>query len=230
MTVPPQDQRPINPVPGFQHPYPPPQPLAQPTQMPPAGQEFLTSSPTNPQPKRERKRFGWLAVIIIAVGAFLLGYAVGATPAEPESGAFTQDTGYHSTEPSTVPESTDSDPTEGPGHTSPADPVSPKPKITRAQQQALESAQSYLESGGFSRNGLIDQLSSKYGEDFDKKDAVWAVDHAGADWKAEAVESAESYMDSGGFSKRSLEDQLASPYGEDFTRAQAHYAVEKVYK
>jgi hypothetical protein len=103
-----------------------------------------------------------------------------------------------------------------------------KSKYTKSQEEARESAQSYLDMGGFSRKGLIQQLSSDAGEGFSKKDATVAVDSLHVDWKAEAVESAQSYLDTGGFSHNSLVQQLSSPAGEGFTKAQAEYAVKKV--
>ncbi len=105
----------------------------------------------------------------------------------------------------------------------------PKPKGTTSQVAALQSAQSYLSMGtGFSRVGLIQQLSSKAGEGFPLKDAVWAVNHTNADWNAQAVESAKSYKQMGGFSKAGLMQQLTSKAGEGYTPAQAAYAVKKV--
>jgi hypothetical protein len=102
------------------------------------------------------------------------------------------------------------------------------PSYTVAQENALESAQSYLDMTGFSRAGLIEQLSSKAGEGFKMKDAVFAVDHIKVNWKREAVESAKSYLDMTSFSRASLIDQLASDAGEGFTLAQANYAADKV--
>lgn len=97
-----------------------------------------------------------------------------------------------------------------------------------ARQQALESARSYLEMGGFSRAGLIEQLSSQYGEGFTLVLATWAVDHSHANWNQQAVESARSYLQMGGFSRDGLIEQLTSTSGEGFTYAQAVYAVNKV--
>jgi hypothetical protein len=98
------------------------------------------------------------------------------------------------------------------------------------QREALESAKSYLSMDSFSRAGLIQQLTSKYGEGFSHADAVWAVNHAHANWNAEAVESAKSYLSMDSFSRAGLIQQLESPYGEQFTHAQAVYGVSVAYR
>lgn len=103
-----------------------------------------------------------------------------------------------------------------------------KPKTTVAQQQAIESAKSYLDFSGFSRAGLIHQLTSSAGEGFKKADAEYAVNHIKVDWNAEAVESAKSYLEMGGFSRAGLIQQLHSKNGEGFTLKQATYAANKV--
>jgi hypothetical protein len=97
-----------------------------------------------------------------------------------------------------------------------------------ARQQAIQSAQSYLGMGGFSRAGLIQQLSSSYGEGFTSALATFAVNNVHADWNQQAVLSAKSYIQMGGFSRDGLIQQLTSSYGEQFTYAQAVYAVNKV--
>jgi hypothetical protein len=107
-------------------------------------------------------------------------------------------------------------------------PIPPKPTMTVAQEEALEAAESYLDSGHFSKKGLFDQLTSEYGEGFAKKDVTFALNHVKADYNAEAREAAESYLDSGHFSHNSLMDQLTSEYGEQFTEAQAAQAVKSV--
>jgi hypothetical protein len=124
-------------------------------------------------------------------------------------------------------------PTTSPSASSPAAPATSAPAApagpTVSQQQALDSAKSYLDMGtGFSRAGLIDQLSSSAGDQFSVADATWAVDHSGADWYTQAVMSAKGYMKMGGFSRASLIDQLTSSAGEQFTLAQATYAVNQV--
>jgi hypothetical protein len=105
-----------------------------------------------------------------------------------------------------------------------------KPSLSGPQQQAVESAQSYLSEGtGFSRAGLIKQLSSSYGEGFPRAVAVFAVDHLDVNWYQQAVESAKGYKSEGsGFSCAGMIQQLSSSYGEGFTHAQATYAAHKV--
>lgn len=104
----------------------------------------------------------------------------------------------------------------------------PKPVYTLEQENALEAAQSYLKFSSFSRQGLIDQLSSEYGSGFPVDVATWAADTVGADWNAEAVEAAKSYLEFSSFSRSGLFDQLTSEYGSQFTPEQAEYALSQV--
>jgi hypothetical protein len=108
----------------------------------------------------------------------------------------------------------------------PRDPT--KSEITLAMENALESAQSYLDYSAFSRLGLIDQLSSEYGEGYKLADATWAVDQLRVNWNEQAFKSAKSYLDYSSFSRQGLIDQLSSAYGEQFTLAQATYAANKI--
>jgi hypothetical protein len=96
-------------------------------------------------------------------------------------------------------------------------------------KRALESAQSYLEVSGMSKQGLIEQLSSSAGEGFPMADAIWAVDHVQVDWNQEAVEAAKSYLEMSPMSKSALIEQLSSSAGEGFTLAQATYGANQAY-
>lgn len=106
----------------------------------------------------------------------------------------------------------------------------PQPSYSVPQQQAIASAESYLSDGqGFSKLGLIQQLSSHYGEGFSQKLARFAVNHVSVNWRHQAVLSARGYMSSQpGWSFNGLVQQLNSPFGENFTLAQAEYAAHKV--
>jgi hypothetical protein len=114
-----------------------------------------------------------------------------------------------------------------PATTAPAAPSTPA--MTTAQQQAVDSAQSYLAEGeGFSEYGLTRQLTSSSGAGFSQADAAFAISYLKPDWDAQAVESAKGYVQMGGFSAASLTQQLTSTDGGGFTQAQAEYAVAKV--
>jgi len=101
-------------------------------------------------------------------------------------------------------------------------------KITFAMENALESARDYLDFSAFSRQGLIDQLSSEYGSGFKVADATWAVGQLNVDWKQQAVQAAKDYLDFSPFSRQGLIDQLSSRYGSQFTVEEATYAVNKI--
>lgn len=98
-----------------------------------------------------------------------------------------------------------------------------KPDIPAELRNALESARSYVELMGFSKQGLIEQLEF---EGYSTSTAVEAVSRLDVSWKQEAVESAKSYLDLMSFSRSGLLDQLLF---EGFTQAQAEYAVNQVY-
>jgi hypothetical protein len=101
--------------------------------------------------------------------------------------------------------------------------------MTGPQEQAVEAAQNYLSMGeGFSRNGLIQQLSSKYGSGFPKAVAAFAVNYLHVNWYQQAVQSARSYKATGGgFSCSGMIQQLESSAGSSFTHAQAVYGARK---
>jgi hypothetical protein len=100
--------------------------------------------------------------------------------------------------------------------------------FTKSQQQAIGSAQDYLKTQGFSKAGLIDQLDSKSGSGFRKKDAVFAVKHIKVNWNQEAVQTAKDYLKTEHFSRSGLIQQLDSSAGSQFTKAQATYAANHV--
>lgn len=59
--------------------------------------------------------------------------------------------------------------------------LSAEPPLYLEQQNALEQAQSYLDHSSFSRQGLIDQMSSEYGSGYPVEVATWAVDYLNPD-------------------------------------------------
>lgn len=97
-------------------------------------------------------------------------------------------------------------------------------------EQALKSAQNYVDVLHFSRQGLKQQLTSEYGSGFSEEAAEYALEHVDVDYKQEAVEAAESYLDTMSFSRDGLKQQLTSEYGSGFTEEEAEYALDQVYK
>lgn len=106
-------------------------------------------------------------------------------------------------------------------------PVGLSQDLTGPQKNAVRSAENYLSFAGFSRDGLIEQLSSPYGDGYDLADATAAVNSLAVDWNAEAVEAAQQYLEISGFSCSGLIEQLSSDYGNKFTKNQATYAAEQ---
>ncbi|HEX3089466.1 MAG TPA: Ltp family lipoprotein, partial [Ilumatobacteraceae bacterium] len=106
--------------------------------------------------------------------------------------------------------------------------TTPEPSMTVSQKNAIKSAESYLSFMGFSRQGLIDQLSSEFGEKFSVEDATFAVDSLAVDWNEQAAKSAQTYLDTMGFSCQKMIDQLSSEYGSKFTVEQATYGATAV--
>lgn len=88
-----------------------------------------------------------------------------------------------------------------------------------SQQNAVRSAQEYIEISSFSRSGLIEQLIF---EGFSTADATYAVDSITVDWNVQAARSAKEYLEISSFSRIGLVEQLVF---EGFTPAQAQYGV-----
>lgn len=99
--------------------------------------------------------------------------------------------------------------------------------LTGPQQNAVRSAKQYLSMQGFSRDGLIEQLSSEYGGRYERSDATVAVDSLNVDWNEQAVRSARHYLQMQGFSCQALIEQLSSSYGDGYTESQATYGARQ---
>jgi hypothetical protein len=99
--------------------------------------------------------------------------------------------------------------------------------LTGPQKNAVRAAKSYLNISAFSRDGLIEQLSSSAGSGFNRTDATLAVDSMNVDWNQEAVKSAKQYLQLMGFSCKGLVQQLSSPAGGKFTEKQAVFGAQQ---
>lgn len=99
--------------------------------------------------------------------------------------------------------------------------------LTGPRKNAVRSAKQYLSLQGFSRSGLIQQLSSDYGDGYDVTDATAAVDSLNIDWNEQAVRSGKQYLSMQGFSCKGLIEQLSSSAGDGYTVSQAIYGAQQ---
>ena len=99
--------------------------------------------------------------------------------------------------------------------------------LSAPQSNAVRSAEQYLAMAGFSREGLIEQLSSDAGDGYFISDATAAVDSLTVDWNENAARSAKQYLDMSGFSCSGLIEQLSSDAGDKYTVAQAKYGARQ---
>ena len=104
----------------------------------------------------------------------------------------------------------------------------PAPPVNLELENAKAEARDYLDYSPFSRQGLIDQLSSEYGAGYPVDIATQAVDSLNEDWNAQAVKAAQDYLDYSPFSRQGLIDQLSSEYGGQFTIERATHGVNAV--
>jgi hypothetical protein len=98
--------------------------------------------------------------------------------------------------------------------------------MTVSQANAVQAAERYLSMSAFSRSGLIQQLSSQFGEGYPRADAVYAVEHLSVNWNEQAARAAKQHLSERSFSREGLIHQLKARYGDGFSHAEAIYGVE----
>ena len=103
----------------------------------------------------------------------------------------------------------------------------PSSSLTGPQQNAARTAQQYISMSGFSRAGLIEQLSSDAGNGYDVGDATAAVDSLNIDYNEQAARSAKQYLDMTVFSCKGLIEQLSSNAGNKYTVSEATYGAKQ---
>lgn len=102
----------------------------------------------------------------------------------------------------------------------------PTARLSGPQFNAQRSARQYLNMSGFSRAGLIEQLSSAYGDGYSVPDATAAVDSLNVNWNRQAERSARQYLDMMGFSCSGLIEQLSSSAGDRYTLSEARHGAQ----
>lgn len=227
-------------IPPSQPAPPPPHPSSQWSANPRSATWGVQAPPpaAASKPAKAKRRVGWpartailavLAIVVIAVAANAgkkqntLNTASGGTLPQVTAPSTTA---HHATSPATHPKVTAPKQTTPPTTAPPTTPAPTAPSLTPSQQNAIDAAQQYLSMGqGFSRLGLIQQLSSQAGDGYPLADATFAVDSLHVDWNAQAALSAKSYLNMTSFSCSGLIQQLSSSAGEQFTMAQSQYGA-----
>lgn len=104
----------------------------------------------------------------------------------------------------------------------------PAEEVSREFKNALKSAKTYSDMMHMSKQGIYDQLTSEYGDQFEADAAQYAIDNLDADYNENALKSAEVYYKDMAMSKSAVYDQLISEYGDKFTEEEAQYAVDNL--
>ena len=100
--------------------------------------------------------------------------------------------------------------------------------VPKEYRNALQQAEWYAEHLYMSKQGVYNQLTSPYGENFPEDAAQYAIDNLVCDWNENALQTAISYSTTMHMSKQGVYDQLISEYGELFTKEEAQYAIDNI--
>lgn len=193
--------------------------------------QAIAASPSTPAATEAAKKQaprgkGCLAIIGIIVGLLIVVAIAAPGSKETDSGSAKPDTSNliandaaASAQPLNVSSSPDS--------SEATEEESGGGGLTFSQVNAARSASQYLRMSGFSRDGLIQQLSSDAGDGYSVSDATAAVDSLDVDWNENAARSARQYLEMTGFSCQGLIEQLSSSAGDKYTREQAEYGARQ---
>lgn len=215
----------------------------QPTYGQPFGGQSFNGGPHSGQPygggpegRPGKEKGGWVKwVLIIVAVLFLIGMCsviVGSDEESATESPVATSEPVAPAAPATDPERPSGlslDPTFEPAaEPEPAPEPEPEPEpavaeVPREFQNAVRSANQYLNYTSFSRQGLVDQLLF---ENFSPDAAQYAVDNVDVDWNEQAAKKAQEYLDYTSFSRQGLVDQLLF---EGFTAEQAEYGVSQAY-
>jgi hypothetical protein len=96
-------------------------------------------------------------------------------------------------------------------------------KRTPSLQSAFDTARYYLDTESLSRRALLQRMAMNGFETYSEAEALYAVNHVDADWKAEAVEDAKNREPHTPRSPKRL--MLYLTLADGFSKAEATYAV-----
>lgn len=157
-----------------------------------------------------KKVFKWIVIVLVVL--FIIGLIVGNDDVETTTAqtAVSSDTKQIVAEPAITE----------------TEVVAEDTGMTNQQKNAVRSAKNYISFQGFSRDGLINQLSSDAGDGYSVDDATIAVDSLDIDYNEQAGRAAENYLSFTGFSCDGLINQLSSSAGDKYTIEQAEYGAK----
>lgn len=179
-----------------------------------------------PKKNKPKGAFRW-TTIVIAILFFVLGYGIGfasnnnASPVKSKEPDKTTTQSSSKADDELIESSAAEDEKEKEKKTS-------SPDVPKEYINALKKAQSYSDNMAMSKQGIYDQLTSEYGENFPAEAAQYAIDHIDVDFKENALKKAKSYYEDMSMSKEAVRDQLISEYGEQFTEEEADYAIAHI--
>ena len=99
-------------------------------------------------------------------------------------------------------------------------------KRTPSLQSAFDAARYYLDTEAVSKVALLQRMGWGVGESYSEAEALYAVNHVDAEWKAEAVQDAKNRLEDQGLSRKWLMWYLTEADG--FSKAEATYAVSRI--
>lgn len=179
-----------------------------------------------PSKPKKRRRWPWVLGIVAALLLIIIIIAAAtSTPDKPAAAAPPSQVATPTSQATAPTSQAAAPPQSTPEAAAPA--TSEAPQFPPQVGLARSSAESYLSISGFSRAGLIRQLSSQAGDGYPKDVATQAVDSLHIDWNAQAAKSAQSYLDMQSFSCSGLTNQLSSSAGDGYTKAQATYGAHQ---
>lgn len=186
------------------------------------GPQFPPPAFTPPAKPKSKK---W-PIVVTGIAALFLGYNIGAVGDAETATADPQPTATVTTTATVPVEKTTEEPKTEEKPKKKEEPKKEKKADapTTAQEQALRSAESYLNFTAFSKLGLKDQLLY---EEHSEADAKWAVNAIDADWMEQAEKSAISYLEYAAFSEQELVGQLEF---EKFTTEQAAHGASVAFE
>lgn len=179
------------------------------------------SGKASKKPLYKRLWFWVLAIIVIAA---VVGGAGGGSKTTSSNASSSQTTSSAVSQQSTASSTESSTVSQEQSETT-AELKAAEASVPTEYKSALKKAESYSNLMHMSKQGVYDQLTSEYGEQFSPEAAQYAIDNVKADWNANALEKAKSYQDTMNMSPSAIRDQLTSEYGEKFTEEEADYAI-----